>query len=237
MKRGGAAPPAATSPGTTAGSPGTKAPPSLASGLVGTWSINAAGDLGRIEFSAAGSGFGGRIWFDVLGTWEPLQDISFDGRAVRFVRPRGGQVYTGTLSGDTASGNFTSAGSSGWSMKRAGAAPAGTTAGSPGATAPPSLASGLVGTWSINAAGDLGRIEFSVAGSGFDGRIRFDVLGTWEPLQDISFDGRAVRFVRPRGGQVYTGTISGDTASGSFTGAGSSSWSMKRAGDADARTW
>ena len=214
------------------------APPALPSaGLAGAWSINAAGDLGRVEFSVAGSGFDGRIRFDVLGVWEPLQVISFDGRAVRFVRPRGSQVYTGTLSGDTASGSFTGAGSSAWSMKRAGAATPvatspGTTTVSPGTAAPPSLAAGLAGAWSINAAGDLGRIEFSVAGSGFSGRIWFDVLGVWEPLQDISFDGRAVRFVRPRGSQVYTGTLSGDTASGSFTGAGSSAWSMKRAGGA-----
>ena len=29
------------------------------------------------------TGFGGRIWFDAYGDWEPLQEISFDGRTVR----------------------------------------------------------------------------------------------------------------------------------------------------------
>jgi hypothetical protein len=221
--------------------------PAFGQDFSGTWQWFANGVKGELYLSQSGSQIRGWIGFngvnlqqDVIAGSVVAKEIRFTRSSPRLVRP---QEYVGYLlvanqpqidvaqrmtGSDAISGTFLHPGNptAGWYAIRTGPY-------RENPAAPPAFpSSSLAGTWSITAAGDLGRIEFSVAGSGFSGRIWFDVLGAWEPLQDISFDGRAVRFMRPRGSQVYTGTLSGDTASGSFTGAGSSGWSMKRAGAA-----
>ena len=89
--------------------------------IEGQWSINANNYLGKIEFRGTGSGWTGRVWFDVHGVWEELQNISFDpgsGR-VEFLRPGPNQRYTGTISGVAIAGTFTSGGGSySWRAER-----------------------------------------------------------------------------------------------------------------------
>ena len=78
----------------------------------GQWSINATNYLGKIEFRWTGSGWTGRVWFDVHSVWEERQNISFDpgsGR-VEFLRPGPNQPYTGTISGQEITGTFTMGG-------------------------------------------------------------------------------------------------------------------------------
>ncbi len=94
-----------------------------AGGLAGAWSINANGYTGKLEFSESGGRLSGRVWFDAHRVWEDLRDISFDGRALRFLRPGPGQHYTGTLSGNEVRGTFDGGGTWNWVITRVGPAP------------------------------------------------------------------------------------------------------------------
>lgn len=95
-----------------------------ASGLAGTWSINANGYTGKLELNESGGHIAGRVWFDAHRVWEDLGDFSFDGRTLRFLRPGPNQRYTGTYSGNEVRGSFDGGGSWNWSMTRTGAAAA-----------------------------------------------------------------------------------------------------------------
>jgi tetratricopeptide (TPR) repeat protein len=94
----------------------------LGAALAGTWDINANGYVGKIEFQQAGGRITGRLWFKVNSVWEELQDVSFDGVNLTFIRPipRLDQRYSGVLSGSEVRGSFTQAGSGNyvWWMKR-----------------------------------------------------------------------------------------------------------------------
>jgi hypothetical protein len=213
----------------------------------GTWQWCANGFKGELYLTQSGSQIRGWIGFngvnlhkDVIAGSVAAKEIRFTRSNPSLVRP---QEYVGYLlvanqpqidvaqrmtGSDAISGTFLHPGypTAGWYAIRTGPY-------RENPAAPPAFpSSGLAGTWSIDAASYLGRVEFSVVGSGFGGRVSFDAYGDWEPLQDISFDGHTVRFARRRGGQIYTGTLSGGTVSGNFTGEGSGGWSMKRTGAA-----
>ncbi len=88
----------------------------------------------------------------------------------------------------------------------------------------------LTGGWAIVANGYTGRIEFEQIGGQVNGRVMFDVLGLWETLQDLSFDGRTLSFLRPGPNQRYTGALSGNEVRGTFDqgGSGSYAWTLRR---------
>lgn len=82
--------------------------------VAGTWAIDANGYKGKLEIGQRGDGLSGRVWYDLHGRWETLEDVAFDGHTLTFTRPIRNltQRYTGTLSGDTFKGSFTQQGSS-----------------------------------------------------------------------------------------------------------------------------
>jgi len=84
----------------------------------------------------------------------------------------------------------------------------------------------LFGTWNINANGYLGTAEFLPIGGGtWTGTLN---LGRDEPITDIRFDPQSGRlsFERPQVNQVYTGQVTGDSITGTFTYAGQTyTWS------------
>lgn len=90
--------------------------------VVGHWGIMANNYSGKLEVAKTAGGLAGRVLFDVLGRWEHLTDVRFDGRTLSFTRPEANQRYSGTLSGGKVSGSFSSGGASGygWSMNHAG---------------------------------------------------------------------------------------------------------------------
>ena len=92
------------------------------SGLAGTWNINANNYTGKMEITESAGQLAGRVWFDAHQQWENLQDIGFDGRTLRFLRPGPSQRYTGTLSGNEVRGTFSGGGSYPWSATRVGVA-------------------------------------------------------------------------------------------------------------------
>ena len=73
--------------------------------LAGTWRVNANGHRGTLAFEADGAGWRGTL---DLGRVEPLDDVSFDGRTLRFARPLGAstQVFAGDLAHDGATLRF-----------------------------------------------------------------------------------------------------------------------------------
>ena len=85
----------------------------------------------------------------------------------------------------------------------------------------------IEGIWSITANDVRGRLEFSRTRNGWAGRIQFDRERPWEELVDIFFEDQTgnLQFVRPRYNQRYTGALSGNQISGTFTeGGGSYPW-------------
>jgi hypothetical protein len=81
-----------------------------------------------------------------------------------------------------------------------------------GATAAP-----LAGTWRVNANGHRGTLIFDAGPAGWQGT--FD-LGRVERLEEVTFDGRTVRFTRPLGAstQAYVGELARDGATLRFSG-------------------
>jgi hypothetical protein len=67
--------------------------------LAGAWRINANGHRGTLTFEGDAAGWRGTL---DLGRSEPLDDVSFDGRTLRFTRPLGTltQEYVGELEPD-----------------------------------------------------------------------------------------------------------------------------------------
>jgi hypothetical protein len=57
-------------------------------GLEGAWALVANTYKGRLEITRSGSGYTGRVFFSVVGSWEPIDRISYNSRSgeVGFVR-------------------------------------------------------------------------------------------------------------------------------------------------------
>jgi len=112
------------SSGTPPASPSTTTQPAQTGGgnIEGTWSANANNYPGKLEFSQTTSGWTGRVNYDVHNTWETLKNVSYNAQTgqLSFYRENGNQTYTGTVSNNSISGTFTSAGASGyiWSATR-----------------------------------------------------------------------------------------------------------------------
>jgi hypothetical protein len=184
----------------------------------GPWLLDAGNSTGRLEFSWVRRRLVGRIWFDTYQRWEELTEISFDTQSglVEFNRPKANEWYSGTVSGSRISGTYTVTLSYPWGGKRE------------GRKASPSKIEGL---WVINAGNATGRLELYSARNILTGRIWFDVYQRWEELKGLSFDRRAghLEFTRPHGNEHYSGTLSGNQLSGTYSVAGPTySWGARR---------
>jgi hypothetical protein len=220
--------------------------------LEGVWRIDANGSVGSLTVTRSGAGWAATL--DLASGAETLQDVTFDGAELRFVRPLGSytQRYVGRLASDAApprlEGTFDQGGAGAypWRAERVGDL----------APSPDSVDAVLApaddpnrrleGGWRADTNGYAGTLTFGWTGTGWSGVLnRQDAP---EELVDITFDGAEVRFVRPLGSytQVYAGRLELDGAtwrlSGTFDqgGAGAYPWHATRPVDparALAGTW
>ena len=81
---------------------------SSVSSLVGNWDVVANGFAGIIEIRHNGSALEGRIYFNALHKWEPLENLQFNpsNGKFTFTRPNVKQIYEGVLNGSTLIGTF-----------------------------------------------------------------------------------------------------------------------------------
>lgn len=186
--------------------------------IEGIWSITANDVPGRLEFFWTGRGWGGRIKFDFREPGEELANVFFDHRTgqLQFIRPRYNQTYSGTFMGNQISGTFTEAGGNfPWLARR---------------EALRDLRD-IRGLWHITANDVPGKLEFFPSRKGWSGQIQFDFHEPGEELVNIFFNHGTgqLQFFRPRYNQTYSGTLSGNQISGSFTEAGRSfPWVARR---------
>jgi hypothetical protein len=61
---------------------------------------------GRLDISRDGDHFHGRIYFDVVGEWEHLEDVVVGDETIRFTRPRYKQEFHGQRKGDGLEGTY-----------------------------------------------------------------------------------------------------------------------------------
>src|SRR5665647_265231 len=91
--------------------------------LLGDWDVIANGSAGKMEIRYVGSVLQGRIFFNSLRKWEPLEELAFEPstRKYTFTRPVAKQKYEGTLNGSTIAGTFNT--TSKWKATKTGAVP------------------------------------------------------------------------------------------------------------------
>ncbi len=61
---------------------------------------------GRLRIHREGDRFYGRIYFDVVGNWEPLEDINVTDETIRFTRPMYKQRFYGHRNGNQMNGTY-----------------------------------------------------------------------------------------------------------------------------------
>jgi hypothetical protein len=87
----------------------------------------------------------------------------------------------------------------------------------------------VTGTWNINANGWRGTLTITpIGGSTLTGNINF---GSQEPITDVSYNAATgqLYFERPQVTQTYTGQVSGNQITGTFTYSGATyNWSASR---------
>jgi hypothetical protein len=60
-----------------------------------------------VDISRQDGFFYGRIYYDVLGTWEPIENIVVNDNFIQFTRPtHGPQIYSGTFNGNEITGTY-----------------------------------------------------------------------------------------------------------------------------------
>jgi hypothetical protein len=192
--------------------------------LVGGWRSDANGHPGTLTFGWTEAG-----WVGVLNRQEgpeDLIDIAFDGAELRFVRPLGAytQSYVGRLELDGPtwrwSGTFDQGGAGAYPWR---------------AERPVDPQRLLAGVWSVDLAGNGGRIAFEAGAEGWIGTLTLSG-GEPERLTDVTFDGAEIGFVRPLAehAQVYWGVLDRDAATARFHGrfgygaVGSYGWRAER---------
>jgi hypothetical protein len=86
------------------------------------------------------------------------------------------------------------------------------------------------GQWLINAGNATGKLEVYWIHSKWTGRIWFDIYQKWEELKEVSFDPQTgqLEFTRPDAYERYSGTLSGNQISGTYTVWTSYAWEGKR---------
>lgn len=95
-------------------------------------------------------------------------------------------------------------------------------------TANVSSVGALAGDWDIVANGFSGKMEIRYVGSAFQGRIFFNALRKWEPLEDLRFNPstRQFTFYRPNAKQKHEGVLNGSNLTGTFN--GTSKWKANK---------
>ena len=195
----------------------------------GVWKLVANHHHGVMQISSGSPGsYEGRLKFD--GGWEPMVGLKIQGNSISFSRPRVRQRYRGTITGATITGTFDQggAGASGgyqWRADRTSTPQSGT----------PPRAVELAGTWKLVANHHHGVMQISGSPGSFNGRLKLDGHGHWEPMVNLQIRGNSISFSRPRVRQLYRGTITGATITGTFDqgGAGASGgyqWRADRTG-------
>jgi len=192
--------------------------------IVGDWNLIANGFAGILEIRYDGTALQGRVYFNSIGRWEPLQNLQFNSSTGKFtfLRPNAKQQHEGVLNGNTLIGTFT--GNYKWSATKTGqtqtnSQPSTTTTTSTSSTTNTSWANKLVGDWSIISNTYAGRFEIRYDGTALQGRIYYDVTGRWEALENIQFDASTgkVSFFRPIPKQPFEGILSGSKINGTFS--------------------
>jgi hypothetical protein len=61
---------------------------------------------GRLRIGRDGNRFYGRIYFDVVGEWERLEDVVVGDDTIRFTRPKYQQEFHGQLKGEALEGTY-----------------------------------------------------------------------------------------------------------------------------------
>jgi hypothetical protein len=82
--------------------------PAKTSRLAGTWNVNFNGFPGTMEISGDDVKYSGR--FNLHGYWEEMLDLRIGGDRIVFRRDGADQHYSGNISGNSMSGNFTQGG-------------------------------------------------------------------------------------------------------------------------------
>ena len=197
---------------------------------IGQWSIVANGSPGTLTIESTGSGYTGS--FNV-GSNEPISNVSFNNSTgiIDFIRVSCNQHYTGTVNANTISGTFDvsykwtgtriSGGgnpitnNSGFSNSGTNNSGTNTITGSP------------IGQWSIVANGSPGTLTIESNGFGYTGSFN---VGSNEAISNVSFNNSTgvLNFIRVSCNQHYTGTVNGNTISGTFD--GSYKWTGTRIG-------
>lgn len=216
--------------------------------IEGDWSLIANGFSGILEIRYDGTALQGRVFFKSIGRWEPLQDLQFDSSTGKFtfLRPNAKQYHEGMLNGSTLIGTFT--GNYKWtatktSQTKTNSEPTNTntntatkTTTTSNSSASPttntSSADMLVGDWNLVANGFAGILEIRLDGSNLKGRIYFNSLRKWEPLENLNFNASTGQFsfLRPNAKQQHEGVLKGTTLIGTFT--GNYKWSATKTGGA-----
>jgi len=182
--------------------------------IQGLWYITSNSYPGKLDIYWSGNRWTGRINFDPNVPWDPISDIVFDPRTgeIQFSRPTYQTRYTGTLSGNQMSGAFTEAGRSyPWEARRE-------------LVHRPVDLRRIQGLWQITSNSYPGKLEFYWTGTRWAGRINFDPSLPWDELIDIFFEPQTgqIQFTRPTYNTRYSGTLSGNQMSGTFTEVGRS---------------
>lgn len=193
--------------------------------IVGDWKLIANGFSGILEIRFDGSALQGRVFFNSIGKWEPLQDLQFDSSTGKFtfLRPNAKQQHEGVLNGTTLNGTFT--GNYKWSATKTSQPqsqsqtnnePPTITTTSPTKA---SWADALVGDWNIISNGFSGKFEIRYDGSKLQGRIFYNTIGRWESLENIQFNAASgqISFYRPIPKQPFEGTLNGSNITGTFS--------------------
>ena len=191
---------------------GPPAPPAHTETIVGAWTVSFNGYPGTMEISGGGGRYAGR--FNLHGNWEEMLDLSISGNRISFRRAAADQRYSGRISGDSMSGNFTQSGSGNypWKADRQ-------------AGPPPTHTGAIAGAWTISFNGYPGTMEIRGNHGGYSGR--FNLHGNWEAMLDLSINGNRISFRRAAADQHYSGRITGATMSGNFTQGGSGNYPWK----------
>mgnify|MGYP000999286594 CR=1 FL=1 len=80
------------------------------------------------------------------------------------------------------------------------------------------------GTWRFSANNYSGVIEISSSYGAYQGRLKFDNLGSWEELLELRVHGNSISFYRANSSQRYRGNIHGNRITGSFEQSGSGNY-------------
>jgi len=184
-----------------------------ASGIEGSWNVSFNGYPGVMEIKASGGAYAGRFNLQAHGVWETMLDMTVAGNYIYFRRASADQRYIGVIAGDGMSGAFTQGGSGNypWKAEKKAAEPA----------------ANIAGSWDVSFNSYLGVMEITAVSGGYTGRFNLQAHGVWETMLDLRVTGGQIYFRRANADQRYTGIVSGNNMTGTFSQGGSGSYPWK----------